>query len=473
MGTHLTDIHFSTLLPIYRQLYQHIKKAIYDGLLISGQRLPSTRNLATQLNIARGTVDRTYDILINEGLLITDQQRGTFVANLSLTIHTKNKPNSPLSLIQSRTGLLDFQLGIPAVDQFPLAQWNRLLGNISRSINHNQLSYPDPQGEYLLRNAIAGYLRLSRGIDCQPAQIVITAGYSSAISLITSIALSPNTPVALENPGYPPSRLLLSSLGFQTLPIAVDQQGIDILKLQQSVADAVVITPAHQSPTGVTLSLERRLQLIDWASKEDKWIIEDDYDGEYRYTGYPLPCLKSLDTQQRVFYVGSFSKVLFPALRLGYIVIPPQLTNSVQQYFQFHSGLCPTLIQSTVAKFIELGYFFRHLKKMRQLYFKRRQLLINALELYCPLISYISCHEGGMHLIVLLPAHIEDKVIAQKGEQQQLSIEALSNWYFPTTAAGEKMNGLILGFTNISNKEMAKIQCQKLHQLLTEYLNYT
>lgn len=318
INTHLSDIHFSTQLPIYRQLYQHIKKAIYDGLLTSGQRLPSTRSLAMQLNIARGTVDNTYDILLNEGLLATDQQRGTFIANLSLSKQTKNRQNISQIPIQNKIGLLGFQLGTPAVDQFPLTQWNRLLGNVSRSINHDQLSYSNPQGENLLREAIASYLRLSRGIDCHPAQIIITAGYSSAINLITSVALQPNDPIALENPGYPPSRLLLSSLGYQTVPIAVDQQGINIAELKQSNVKAVIITPAHQSPTGVTLSLDRRLQLIDWATKENKWLIEDDYDGEYRYTGYPLPCLKSLDTQQRVFYVGSFSKVLFPALRLGY-----------------------------------------------------------------------------------------------------------------------------------------------------------
>lgn len=468
MNRFLTDINFSTQLPVYQQLCWHIKQAIFDGQLKSGQRIPSTRNLANQLNIARGTVEKAYDILTDEGLLITNQQRGTFVANIPLAIQpAQNLQHNHLSSdLKVSDRLLPFQLGVPAVDAFPLVKWNRLLGHVSRTIRNSLLAYPDPQGEMPLREAIASYLRISRGIDCHQNQIFITAGYSSAVRLITSIILSASDKIALENPSFPQSRILLSNLGYQTISVEVDSNGLNPAFLNPDTAKATLLTPAHQSPLGVTLTLERRLKLIDWATQNNHWLIEDDYDGEYRYTGYPLPALKSLDTQQRVFYVGSFSKVLFPALRLAYFVVPESLIEAFSQSFKYQPCLCPVLTQLTVAKFMSDGHFFRHLKKMRQLYAKRRELLASALEKNCPSVSKIECHQGGMNIIAHLPFHLNDKKIVTKARQHQLAIEALSDGYATETAPEKKQNGLLLGFTNIDSRENAEQICCALQEVI-------
>lgn len=458
--------------PIHLQISQRLKQAIADGKLEHGERIPSTRVLASQLNVARGTVENAYALLMGEGLLITKGQAGTFI-NVSFNSSAKVKPasvkqtqfvnNSKRTATKQENTFL-FQPGCPAYDAFPRKTWARLVSSQARQQSYNELSHSDAMGYLPLRQALANYLRLSRGVNCEAEQIITTAGYQGALDLLIKSLSLAGRDVCMEDPGYLFASKLLRASGVNIIPVPVDKDGLDInkAKVLTENPNLIIVTPSHQSPLGMSLSPERRVELLAWAKHSGSWILEDDYDGEFRYSGYPLPALKSLDDAEQVIYAGSFSKTLFPALRLGYMVLPTPLVEIAEKYASLSYQSLPLLSQQVVTAFMAEGHFAMHLKKMRELYAERRELTANALTTILGDYLQVSTYKNGMHFVTDLMTRQSDKQIAEQFNTQGFAIQALSNWTSELT-----YNGLIIGFTNVSNKTVAEQTAIKLRQCFT------
>ena len=451
--------------PIYLQLYQRYREAIATGKLQAGDRVPSVRSLASELNLARGTIEQTYQILVSEGYFVTQGAGGTFVSpqlkQLPTHQQTTNLQTSQQQIKTAQRPILPFELGLPALDTFPRKTWTRLSNHNLRTIN--SLTYPDAAGYAPLRHAVATYLGISRGIMCTPEQVFITAGYSGALQLICQTVLKQGDVGWYEEPGYILARQFLQHLGMQLQPIPVDADGLNVeIGIQQAKqARFAVVTPTHQSPLGVTLSLARRLALLDWAKQQNAWVIEDDYDSEFRYHGRPLPALKSLDQDGRVLYTGTFSKVLFPGLRLAYLVVPPEQIESFQYSAQMLKAASSILPQATIADFMQQGHFTRHLRKMRHLYATRHDYLTHALAALKHDL-HIQPQAGGIHILAHLDVHQDDQAIAQAAQAQGLGIQALSDWYLQSA----QKKGLMMGFTNFKTAEEAEVAVKQLSELL-------
>lgn len=452
--------------PIYRQLYQRFRESIADGRLRPGDRVPAVRALAAELNLARGTVEAAYQLLIGEGYLVARGAAGTIVtpqlAPVSSPMHRAPVASTTYQATHFGTLPLALQMGLPALDAFPRKLWTRLAGRQLRQAGLEGLVYPDSRGYAPLRAAIASYLGISRGITCQPDQIFVCAGYRACLDLINHTLMRQGEACWLEEPGYFMARNALLEAGMQLVPVAVDDQGLDVAQGIARAPDArfAVVTPTHQSPLGVSLSLPRRLALLDWANRQGSWIIEDDYDSEYRYQGKPLPALKSLDQQGRVLYTGSFSKVLFPGLRLAYLVVPAEQVQAFARQADRLHNHCPHLLQATVTAFLNEGHFARHLSKMRSLYARRRRWLVDALYQQFGDRLQINPQAGGMHLVAGL-GEGDDTELAQRARTVGIAVEPLSQWYLEA----KPRHGLILGFTNIASAEQASTVALQLAQI--------
>ncbi|WP_263140729.1 PLP-dependent aminotransferase family protein [Pseudomonas sp. RIT-PI-AD] len=449
--------------PLYQQLYQRFREAIAQGRLRPGDRVPSVRALASELNLARGTVEAAYQLLAGEGYLLARGPAGTRVAP-GLLVPVEAGPTPPARsapLANPMDGAVaPFQLGLPALDAFPRKLWTRLAARHLRSLGNGGLDYPAPCGFAPLRAAVATYLGISRGILCEPAQVFITAGYRGALDLICRSLLQPGDACWFEDPGYIHARDLLEAAGMRLVPVPVDADGlcVEAGRARAEHARFAVVTPAHQSPLGVSLSLPRRLALLEWAASRDAWIVEDDYDSEYRYLGRPLPALKSLDRHDRVLYAGTFSKVLYPGLRLAYLVVPAgQVERFARQAALFHHA-CPDLLQATACDFLVEGHFARHLKRMRSLYAQRRGYLAEALTTRFGDRLRLELQAGGMHLLGYLPAGTEDGALADRANAQGLAVHALSRW----TREARGTPGLLLGFTQVTDSGQADGLAQRL-----------
>ena len=451
--------------PIYRQLYWRFREAIANGVLGPGERVPAARALAKELGLARGTIDAAYSLLTSEGYLQARGQAGTIVTPdipIQPTAAIRTPDSSPSVRHQPET--LPFQMGLPALDAFPKKVWAQIGARCVRSTRAQDMANPSAHGLQSLRTAIATYLQVSRGIACSPAQIFITAGYRDTLSLIAHALLKAGDRVLIEDPGYPPTRQLLEHLHIQTVALPVDHDGLQLPAQGSDAlqAQAAVVTPAHQSPLCVSLSLPRRLELLGWAIRQQAWIIEDDYDGEYRYVSRPLPALKSLDRDGRVLYSGTFSKVLFPGLRLAYAVVPQEQVERFQQASQTFRSSCPELTQAIVATFMTEGHFARHIQRMRKLYSERRAFTVAGLNKVLGNRVHIDANPGGMHLILRLGNQMTDWELVERMRQDGLFAEALSEW----SLLGEKPSGLLLGFANITSQASAEQLGQRILALL-------
>ena len=453
--------------PLYRQIYQRVKQAIMTGQLKRDSRVPSVRALASELGVARATGENAYGLLTAEGFLQSRGQAGTVVSapqSLSAPASSpvrKNAVPKPINPMLPSVSSLPFQLGLPALDAFPRAIWSRIVSRQIRHTSMNDLGHPPLAGTDGLRHSVARYLQLSRGFTCRPEQIFICAGYAPLLDLVIGSLLQPGDGVWLEDPGYPVTQAFFRAAGAVPMAVNVDEEGMNVPQAvaQHPHARFAVVTPAHQSPTGVTMSLARRMALLDWAAKQQAWIIEDDYDSEFRYHGQPLPSLKSLDTQGRVIYAGTFSKVMFPALRCGYLVVPESLVEKIEAYCPLRICGTPPLIQNSITEFIEQGHFYRHLKRMRQLYAERRGFLEQALTAtFSPDILRVNQQAGGIQLCATLSPHLDDAAIARAAREQGLAIQALSDWQVLRRERGDALrpNGLLMGFPNICSAEQAK-----------------
>ncbi|TDV33938.1 GntR family transcriptional regulator [Paraburkholderia caballeronis] len=459
--------------PIYLQLYHRVRDAIANGQLGPGDRVPSVRSLASELNVARGTVEAAWQMLIGEGYLIARGPAGTVVSpqldGRTDAGHPATPAHTPSPRAATRSALLPFQLGMPALDAFPRKSWVRLAGRRLRSMQVADLTYPDAAGYEPLRRAIASYLGISRGIACSPQQVFITAGYRGALDLICRTLFRPGDAGWFEDPGYIHAREFLQRAGMKLVPVPVDDDGLNVEAGRRRAPRArfAVVTPTHQSPLGVALSLPRRLALLAWARSRDAWIVEDDYDSEFRYHGRPLPALKSLDRDGRVLYTGTFSKVLYPGLRLAYLVVPEARIADFANTAAWTGGGGSLLLQSAAADFIEQGHFVRHLKKMRGLYATRRTWLVDALtQGFGDALLHVPPRAGGIHVLAHWTTPRDDRRLAQAANSQGLAIQPLTAWCMRESTAP----GMMLGFANLESARQAHAQVRRLHRAVADLL---
>lgn len=442
-------------LPLQEQLYRRIRAVIATRQLTPGEKLPSVRTLASELGVARGTVDATYARLAGEGYLLSRGPAGTIVSpELQVDALPARAVRDTLKLAPEEDSGAEprpFQLGLPALDAFPRALWARLTARAAKRLSGGALAYPAYAGLPDLREAIASYLAVSRGVRCHATQVVVTGGYQDALSLMARLLLQPGDGVWFEEPGYFLARHALETASAQVLPIPVDDQGLDVEFAQEKAPRArlAVVTPAHQSVLGVALSLARRQKLLAWASETNAWIVEDDYDGEFHYVGRKLPALKSLDLADRVIYAGSFSKTLFPGLCLGYLVLPHSLIQQVIEAKRATAHGEPVLGQRVVADFLSDGHFGRHLKRMRGLYAARRDALASALRNAFGDRLEMTLRPGGMHLLARFPDTKDDVDLVRRALRHRLLPSALSAQYLGRT----NVSGLMLSFTNIPEEQ--------------------
>lgn len=448
--------------PLHRQIYERYRHAIEQGLVKPGERIASARNLAAELGVARGTVEAAYSQLVGEGYLLPRGQAGTVVAHLhALKPAPPARAAVPATTLPALASPPPFQLGIPALDAFPRKLWARLAARCARAAAAPELFYGNPAGHPALRQAIAAYLLVSRGVACAPQQVFVTAGHRMSMGLIARTLFKPGDAVWFEDPGYVPAREVLQGAGARIVPVPVDSEGLLVAYGVRKApkARAAVVTPSHQAPLGVSLSLPRRLELLQWAARANAWVIEDDYDGEYRYRGPPLPALKSLDAADRVIYAGSFSKVLYPGLALSYVVVPERLAGEFAAACRRISNGPPNLTQAIVAAFLAEGHFPRHLKKMRLLYAQRRTLLADALRKSFGDAIRIDLTAGGMHLILRFTRKRGDEAMARRVRAAGMTCQSLSS----SRLAHDCGEGLVVGFTNVASADIARDWSRRLY----------
>ena len=453
--------------PAYRDLYQRIRSEILSGRLAAGARLPSSRTLATQLGVARGTVEVAYQMLTGEGYTIGDGARGTIVnpalprtrRPIQLPRPVQPAPNDAPHFRLAPAPRL-FQMGLPALDAFPRKQWAQIAVRVARGLDVESMTHPhDAIGYEPLRHAIASYLRIARDISCSAEQILITAGFQGALGLIAQVLLKPNDKVWVEDPGYLFAHDHFRQLPLRLVGVPVDEAGIDVAAGVAAAPDAALalVTSTHQFPLGVTLPVDRRLALLDWADRKRAFIVEDDYDCEFHHRGAPPPALKSLDRNGRVLYVGSFSKVLLPGLRLGYVVIPPALAERFARFaLAAHPGPA-VMLQKMVEAFMAEGHFARHLSRMRSLYGERRKALASALMAAMPHHLEINLTDGGMHFFARLRGRTKDTEIVARLWQSGVNPSPVSRCAFRRST----LNGLLIGYTNVA-KEDAPAAAQRM-----------
>ena len=467
--------------PLYRQIYESIRRSILTGEFYPGKILPPTRFLATELGISRMTVINAYDQLTAEGYLESRKGAGTFVAEhlpeefLNTPLVNAKKDNTKItrrrhkfsaygknvfsqaediSRFHRAAPFVPFQHGLAAVDDFPFDVWMKLTNKIYRTLSKENFSYGDAAGFYPLRAAIAAHLKSVRAVSCAPEQVIITCGAQHSFDLIGRIFLAPGTEVLMENPCYFGVEQAFQSFDAKFIPVPVDKNGFNLtagLKQSRS-ARLVYVTPSHQFPLGVTMTLKRRLELLEWAGNSEAWIIEDDYDSEFRYAGRPLPSLQGLDRSGRVLYVGTFSKTVFPALKIGCVVVPPDLIETFTAVRALSGAQSAIGDQATLAEFIAEGHFSRHLRRMRRLYEMRQKILVSEIKKHLSGRLEVETEISGMHVIGWLPEKIDDKKISARIADRGIKATALSTHFLAKSAPAR--GGLILGYTAFGEKEI-------------------
>ena len=451
--------------PLHKQIYDGFRAAILRRELRPGQRIPSSRELAAELRVSRFPVLNAYSQLLAEGYFESRVGAGTFVSGalpeqrMSVTLHntaSAQTPSGPRPVAQRSflyptfhghaavLGWGAFGVHQPALDQFPFQTWSSLVARHSRNPGANAIHHVNPLGTERFREAIADYLRTARGVKCDINQIMIVSGSQQALDITARVLFDPGDLVWIEEPGYRLQRSVLIAAGCRLIPVPVDEEGMNVAAgiRTRRKAKAAFVTPSHHYPLGVTMSASRRLQLLNWAQHSGAWIVEDDYDSEYRYESLPIASLHGLDVNQRVIYIGTFSKVMFASLRLGYIVIPPDLVERFMAVRHVMDIFPPYLYQEVLSDFINEGHFTRHIRKMRQVYSEKRTALVESLRAEFGKELEIHGAEAGMHMAITLQEDLQDMEMAAKAARERLWLWPLS----PSYLGENPRKGFVLGF---------------------------
>jgi len=459
--------------PLHRQIYEWLRRAISDGRLRPRQAIPSTRALASDLGVSRIPVLTAYEELRAEGYLETFVGAGTRVAAaipdnpVELGNGSLRGPvgrSAPRTVSRGVRALLAmpqdppirmtgaFRVSSPALDRSPSAIWSLLVRRHARNPSADQMAYGDPMGHEPFRAAIASYLGAARAVRCDASQIMVTAGSQQGLQICARTLLDPGDGVWIEEPGYPGAQRAFAFAGAELVPVPVDNRGLNVEEgiRRAPQARAAYITPSHQYPMGMAMDAARRLQLLAWSTRSGGWIIEDDYDSEYRFARRPIASLQGLDRDERVIYVGTFSKVLFPALRLGYLVIPQDLVPAFRATRDAADIFPPRLFQAALTDFMAEGHFARHIARMRMLYQERCATLVDAINARLGATLRIVNADAGMHLVGLLAPGVDDRLVARRAAAVGLSTIPLSNCCLETPPR----RGLILGYGSSSPEQI-------------------
>ena len=459
--------------PIYRWLYGGLRQQILEGKLRPGFRLPGTRDLAAQYGLSRGTIVNAFEQLKSEGYLEGSIGSGSYVSNvlpddlLEVRSEVTNSARRlkrpqrrlskyarqihPFPTFEIRSSRA-FRANVPALDLFPIALWAQITARRLRRASTNLLLGCGAMGYRPLREAVSEYLTTSRGVKCQPAQVAIVSGVQEALDVSARLFLNPGDRVCMENPGYIGAGLVFGSVGASVRTAAVDDEGMKLQAASLRGARLVYVTPAHQFPLGTTMSLARRLELLEWARKSGALIFEDDYDSEFRYSGRPVPSLQGLDRAGEVLFAGSFSKVMFPSLRLGYLVFPEDLVDHVEGMRTITSRHPPLLEQAVLTDFITEGHFGRHLRRMREIYSERLSVLMESARERLKGLLEISSVEAGLQTVGWLQNGIDDKSAATAAAMRNVEAIPLSLYY----RGRMSRKGLQLGFAAVDTREIRR-----------------
>ncbi|MCT4778246.1 MULTISPECIES: MocR-like pyridoxine biosynthesis transcription factor PdxR [Exiguobacterium] len=434
--------------PLYEQLYLHIRQAIVDDTLTTGTKLPSKRKLGEFLDVSQTTVELAYAQLLAEGYIESLPRKGFYVLpQEELYVRRGSSVIEPLPMKKS----YDFDLYPSQIDTtaFPFERWRRHLKQVVSEENHDLLSLGSVQGDFVLRQEIATYLYHSRGVHCSPEQIVVGSGTEQLLPQLLEL-LPDTTTFGIEDPGYPLTRQLFAHQQRTFIPIPVDESGVRVDLVEQASIDALYVTPAHQFPTGTILSVSRRQRLLNWASERQTYVIEDDYDSEFRYSGKPIPSLQSMDQNERVIYLSTFSKSLMPSLRIGYMVLPPPLLNRYRERYRHFTCSVPRFEQHTLAAFMATGDFEKHLNRMRKTYRRKLEIIITAFKPYEPTVS-ITGASAGLHVVLSVRTSETSGKLKRLAENSNIRINAMTDYRIESS---DTMPQFLFGFAALSEETL-------------------
>ena len=444
----------SRKVPVYEQIYTFIKKEIIDGHLVMGEALPSSRALAESLQVSRSTVLMAYDQLLAEGYIETKPQKGCYVMEIEKGFGDgKLQEETPAKSDEKKKFLIDFSpVGIET-NNFPYNEWRKISKQIYASENADLFDKGDIRGDYALRKNISNYLQKSRGVNANPEMIVITAGHESALMILNF--LLDEGEFAMENPAYPKVYKTIEMCGRKVIPVNLDEYGINVEQLENCEANIVYVTPSHQYPMGIVMSAGRRQELIQWAMKSSsRYIIEDDYDSEFRYRGKPIPALQGMDTSQKVIYIGTFSKSVSPGLRISYMVLPRRLMMKFMEIFSFSSNMVSATDQRMVAMFMESGGFERHLSRMRNIYKNKHSAMLSELKTWNNV--EIMGENAGAHMLLKVRNEMSESELIRKAKEADVKVYALSDCYIDVDNRDSEESIVILGYAKLDEATIIK-----------------
>lgn len=434
--------------PLYEQLYLHIRQAIVDDTLTTGTKLPSKRKLGEFLDVSQTTVELAYAQLLAEGYIESLPRKGFYVLpQEELYVRRGSSVIEPLPVKKT----YEFDLYPSQIDTtaFPFERWRRHLKQVVSEEHHDLLSLGSVQGDFVLRQEIATYLYHSRGVHCSPEQIVVGSGTEQLLPQLLEL-LPDTTTFGIEDPGYPLTRQLFAHQRRTFIPIPVDESGVRVDLVEQASIDALYVTPAHQFPTGTILSVSRRQRLLNWASERQTYVIEDDYDSEFRYSGKPIPSLQSMDQNERVVYLSTFSKSLMPSLRIGYMVLPPPLLNRYRERYRHFTCSVPRFEQHTLAAFMATGDFEKHLNRMRKTYRRKLEIIIAAFKPYEPVVS-VTGASAGLHVVLSVRTSATSEDLKRLAEASNIRINAMTDYLIESS---DTIPQFLFGFAALSEETL-------------------
>ena len=450
-------INENTNIPLYLQLYKQFRDKILNGELKSGDKMPSVRELSGQLNISRNTVDLAYQQLHSEGFIVSRPRIGFFIENLDfspLKVNKKNENNKIKPFDYSNfNSQYDFKYGKLDTDTITIKQWQRLMNKSIRIYNDKMTFYGEPFGEIELREEILKYLKNYRGVNCQKEQIFIGAGVHHCLGMICQLIKKHTNVVAMEDPGYDITHSVMSNNGFKVESIPLDDNGINIKKLSSTKANAVYVTPSHQYPLGIIMPISRRLELIEWANKNDGIIIEDDYSCHLRYNIKPIQSLQSI-SENRVIYIGSFSKFLFPTLRVAYMVIPKNILSEFNALFEGYPSTVPFLIQKTLELFMKEGHWESYLRKNHKKQKEKHDILVRSLNKKFGNKISIFGMNAGLHLLIQVNANVSEKELICKAYEKGVKVYPTEKFW--KNPRNKHFSSVVLGFGGIDVNNIEK-----------------
>lgn len=441
--------------PLYEQIYSYIKEDIQKGRLKSGDKLPSTRALCRYLEVSRSTVELAYEQLLSEGYVEAEPCRGYFVAEISGLYQLEQptlKPKAP-NRKNEKKYRYDFTPNGVDLNCFPYSIWRKLSKECLSEDRGELFRLGDAQGEYDVRCAICGYLHQARGVNCNPEQVIIGAGNDYLLMLLSTV-IGVHHKAAFENPTYKQTYRLFQNLSYDVCTVDMDGNGMDVNKLEKSGANIAFVMPSHQYPLGVVMPLKRRLELLQWAGREDeRYIIEDDYDSEFRYKGKPIPALQGYDNQGKVIYIGTFSKSIAPAIRISYLVLPEQLLKMYRKSSGFLNSTVSRIDQQILRRFLEEGYYERHLNKMRALYKNRHDTLLSCLR-QMDVNVLITGEHAGVHLLLQPENGYTEEQLIDRAAAYDVKVYGLSKYYVEPQKRQKPT--ILLGYANIDEENIKK-----------------